>query len=391
MAPQTQGISRRRFLRNATAATLVVVVGGGVYRAAERGVFSANQGPAYEPWANWRDPQPGALNLVRAAILAANPHNMQPWQFRVGERQIDIYVDTARNIGKVDPFFRELWIGVGCALENIALAAPANGFAAEIALLPDPARPTHAARVRLSPVAPSASPLYEAIPNRHTNRAAFDTARPLEQSTLAALGALNDSAEVSLIWLTSPEDKRRFGEAMLAATDAFVADEQQLFDSESKFRQAAAAIHQFRDGITIDAQGSSPLLSATVKMLPDMAPGAGASTFRNLTETHVSTAAAFGILTVSDASDNAMRLQGGRLWQRMHLWATTQGLAMQPLSQLTERADREVELGIEPRFGDALRAFVGDPARQALFSFRTGYPTVAVPPSPRRALDDVLV
>jgi hypothetical protein len=34
-------------------------------------------------------------------------------------------------------------------------------------------------------------------------------------------------------------------------------------------------------------------------------------------------------------------------YQRMHLWATSYGLAMQPMNQVTERADREVNLGIK--------------------------------------------
>lgn len=382
-------ISRRTFLRTGLV-SLVAVSGGLVYRAVDRGVFTALQGPAYEPWQNWRDPQTGPLNLVRAAILAANPHNMQPWLFRVGDDQIDLYVDTSRNIGAVDPFFRELWIGVGAALENLSLAAAAEGYTAAITLLPG-AEPNHAARVLLTPAQPAGSPLYDAIPQRRTNRAAFDTTRSMAPETLAQLAALNDQPELGIVWLTSPADRERFGAAMLAATDAFIADEQQIYDSESKLRQSGPAIEQFRDGITLDAQGGQPLISAVVKMLPDMAPGTGASTFRQLTDTHVSTAAAFGIMTVGNAYDDRQRLLGGRLWQRLHLWGTTQGLAMQPLSQLTERADREVQLGLAPEFGTALREFVGDPAREALFSFRLGYPTIEGGLSPRRPVEDVLV
>jgi hypothetical protein len=382
-------LSRRTFLR-AGLASLVVVSGGLVYRAVDRGVFTAQQGPAYEPWQSWREPQAGPLNLVRAAILAANPHNIQPWLFRVSDTQIDLYVDTTRNIGAVDPFFRELWIGVGAALENLSLAATAEGYAATITLLPGD-EPTHAARVTLVPTQPSLSPLYEAIPRRRTNRAAFDTSRSVASETLAQLTALNDQPELGIVWLTGEEERQRFGDAMLAATDAFIADEQQLYDSESKLRQSGPAIEQFRDGITLDAQGGQPVMSAFVKMLPDIAPGSGAGTFRQFTTTHVSTAAAFGIVTVGDARDDRQRLLGGRLWQRLHLWGTSQGLAMQPLSQLTERADRELQLGLTPQFGDSLRGFVGDSARQALFSFRLGYPTVEGGLSPRRALEEVLI
>src|SRR2546422_3102733 len=49
----------------------------------------------------------------------------------------------------------------------------------------------------------------------------------------------------------------------------------------------------------------------------------------------------FRSLSVHDARDNAQRLRGGRAWQRLHLQATARGLALQPLNQPTERADRE--------------------------------------------------
>lgn len=89
-------------------------------------------------------------------------------------------------------------------------------------------------------------------------------------------------------------------------------------------------------------------------------------------------------------ADNAMRIRG-RLWQRMHLWATTKGLAVQPLNQMSERADREQQLGIEPRFGTALKELVADADSQALMPFRIGYPTMEGRPSPRRDLKSVLM
>jgi hypothetical protein len=389
MTTPSKRITRRNFLR-AGVASLVLVSGGLVYRATDRGVFTPLQGPAYEPWQNWREPQAGPLNLVRAAILASNPHNIQPWLFRVTDTQIDVYVDTTRNIGAVDPFFRELWIGVGAALENMSLAAAAEGYAATITLVPDD-EPNHAARIDLAPGQAASSPLYEAIPLRRTNRTGYDTSRPIDPGVFAAFEALNDQAPLSIVWVSESGERQRFADAMLAATDAFNADEQQLYDSESKFRQAGPAIQQFRDGITLDAQVGPTFQSAFVKMLPDIAPGDGASSFRNLTSTHVSTAAAFGIMTAENVRDNQQRLLGGRLWQRMHLWATTQGVAMQPLSQLTERTDRELQRKLQPQFGDILRTFVNDTTRQALFCFRIGYPLSDGGLSPRRALEEVLI
>ena len=65
------------------------------------------------------------------------------------------------------------------------------------------------------------------------------------------------------------------------------------------------------------------------------------------------TAAACGVVAVPDASSNGARLQGGRLLQRVHLSATANGLALQHMNQISERADREQQLGIDARFGRA--------------------------------------
>jgi hypothetical protein len=75
----------------------------------------------------------------------------------------------------------------------------------------------------------------------------------------------------------------------------------------------------------------------------------------------------------------------------MHLWATTQGIAMQPLNQIPERDAREQVQGIEPRFGNALRQLAGSPEWHALMVFRAGYPSREALPSPRRPVESVLM
>ena len=57
-----------------------------------------------DAWKDWRnDPEQGALALVRAAILAASPHNTQPWLFKVTNSSIELYIDAKRNVGALDP------------------------------------------------------------------------------------------------------------------------------------------------------------------------------------------------------------------------------------------------------------------------------------------------
>ena len=385
--------TRRRVLQIA-GATVVLAGGGLAWRAFDQGVFSAGTGAAYDPWKNWdARPPAGLLHLVHAAILAANPHNSQPWMFKVTEDSIDVYADTRRHIGAIDPYLREMTMGVGCALENLLIAAAHDGYATTVTFQPDPGNPAHAARVSLARATPAPSDLYAAIPKRHTNRGAYDVGRTLPPELPAQVSALGtDLPDVRVLWFSTTQERKRIGDLIVAASEAIVADREQSADSARWFRTSWQQLQGLRDGITLDAQCLPPLVNAAAKILPPLSQQSADKAWLQATrERHVATAAAFGLIVVPDARDGAMRIRGGRLWQRLHLWATGKGLAAQPLNQMSERADREQELGIEPRFGNTLRELVGHARMQALMFFRIGYPTVEAMPSPRRDLQSVLL
>lgn len=384
--------TRRAFLQGAGLATALAAAGV-TWRAWDQGLLGAERGPAYEPWTAWRaDASEGSRSLVRAAILAANPHNIQPWRFRVAAAHVDLFEDTTRSIGTIDPYRREVHIGLGCALENLLVAAGTEGYTHRLTLLPDAANPSHVARVELAPTPPASSELYRAIPTRHTNRGPYDR-RPVPQDVLTALAALgSEQPDIAVAWYTSESDRRRVGELVVQATAAIIGDTQQARDSAQWLRASWRAIQRHRDGITLDAQGISPLVRTVAKLLPPLPQRLNDSSWLQATrDVHVATAAAFGIILVRDARSAGQRIGGGRVWQRMHLWATLRGLAVQPLNQLLERADREQSLEIAPRFGRAVASLVGASGWEALMPFRLGYPRRDALPSPRRALSDVLI
>ena len=114
-------MQRQRVVIAGSAAAAISALG---YRAWDRGVFAGATGPAYTPWDEWRgSDQDGHRRPLRGAILAASPHNTQPWLFEVSGDAVAVYADRARHLGSFDPFRREMHLGLGCAIENFVCAA----------------------------------------------------------------------------------------------------------------------------------------------------------------------------------------------------------------------------------------------------------------------------
>ncbi|BBC72322.1 Tat pathway signal protein [Altererythrobacter sp. B11] len=109
----------------------------------------------------------GLVELVRYATLAPNGHNTQPWRFTLDQGSIAIAPDFTRRTPVVDPDDHHLFVSLGCAAENLALAAAACGLPGELRfdrgrLIYDYGRGE-----------PRRSALYDAIPRRQSTRAPF--------------------------------------------------------------------------------------------------------------------------------------------------------------------------------------------------------------------------
>ena len=122
------------------------------------------------------------------------------------------------------------------------------------------------------------------------------------------------------------------------------------------------------------------------KILPATSRGSADRTFLERTRIQVRSAAAFGVVVVDDPTSRRDQLAGGRLLQRLHLWATANDLGFQHMNQITERIDRDIALGRVSPFSSPLDELVG---HGALAAFRVGTPTVSSRRSPRRPAKEV--
>jgi hypothetical protein len=335
------------------------------------------------------------LRLIGAAILAANAHNAQAWRFAVSPQRIEIYEDTRRSLGTVDGYRREVHLSAGCAVENIAVAAQAAGLTPMVTLATSSpvagTSPHPLATIDLAKGNQEISTLYRAIPHRHTDRGAYQPARPLPVDVVKHINALGDHSDVRIQWLLDSARMASFGALTVAATEAFIADHRQSVDDYAWYRSTRAEIQQHRDGVTPDAGGLSPLVRSLSKLIPATAASNNQYWLVGTRDRQLPTASAFAILLVKNPADITQRLNAGRLYQRAHLWATAQGLVMQPLNQIVERAERERLTTGPAEMSQGSADLIDDSNWQMVMPFRIGYPTTPAPASPRRALTDVLV
>ncbi len=390
-------MERRAFLEGAGLVT-VLVAGGGVWRAWDQGVFSVGQGPAYEPWRDWRSARDGPLGLVRAAILAASPHNTQPWLFKVASSSIELYADTARNTGALDPFLREQHLGLGCALENLMLAAEANGYQAAPTLMPgklagiSPApQPQMVARVELTAGIPRQSELYDAIPQRHTNRNPYDPNRPLPGDFVEKMRAVtSDDPDVKMFLFTDEKERKKVAGMISQANDVLYADPAVAQGSEEWIWLRWKSVQKYRDGLTVDAFGLSPGQAAAAKMMPASVLRRQFGSAKNLYLDLLLTAPLFGLIAVRDRYDREQSLRAGRIWQRGHLFATAHGVAGRPANEAVEMVDHERSTGQEMRHAALLAELIGGTPWEPTFMFYMGYAVRPGLASPRRPVEMVV-
>ena len=109
--------------------------------------------------------------------------------------------DQSRQLSVLDPAGRELWISLGCALENLLIAAQAAGFATAVTY---PAA-QEVIRVRLSADKPQSTPLLAAISQRQNTRSTYD-GQSVVPATLRQLQAVSSEPGVIVQFVLEPSE-----------------------------------------------------------------------------------------------------------------------------------------------------------------------------------------
>lgn len=272
---------------------------------------------------------PGLGEIVRYATLAPNGHNTQPWRFRIAPDRIEVLPDFARRTPVVDPDDHHLFISLGCAAENAALASAAAGRPAEVAFEPSG---DGAVVCALGNGAAEASELFQAIPARQSTRAEYD-GRPLAAGELELLAAAAAEPGVQVALVTDRGAMGRIGELIVEGNTrqigdpAFVAELQDWI----RFNPAEALVR--RDGLFAGASGNPSLPGWLSGPMFRMVLRAGPENDK-INRQVASSAGIAVFLTDTDDPDHWSRV--GQSYQRFALQATALGIRTAHLNQPVE-------------------------------------------------------
>jgi hypothetical protein len=312
-------------------------------------------------------------DLVRMATLAANGHNTQPWKFRLAEDAVTILPDFTRRTEVVDPDDHHVFVSLGCAAENLVIAAAAQGRAADVAI-----GTVSQARIdiALSPSTAVQGALYEAIPFRQSTRSVYD-GQPLSTEDLRLLDAAAREDGVNLMLFTERTDLDAIREFVIAGNSAQMDDPAFVQELQDWLRFSPARAVEMGDGLFSACSGNP--------VAPDFI---GSRLFRSFFtkdaenekyRSHVNSSAGIAVF-VADRDDPEHWIRVGRSFERFSLQATALGIRNAHLNMPVE------VLSVRPDFA----SWLGVPGQRPNLVIRFGR-APALPMSLRRPVEAVLV
>ncbi|MBI2450749.1 MAG: hypothetical protein HYV52_00200 [Parcubacteria group bacterium] len=147
--------------------------------------------------------------LLRYAILAPSTHNSQPWLFKITSNSCKIYSNSKISIKEADPLGRDLYISLGCLIENLTIAAKYFGVYENIIYRLNEEKNLVAEvffkdNQKKENIDRNFEKLLEVIPKRFNARGLFEN-KKIEEEVLKNIVLVNSDKDLRIDFITEKE------------------------------------------------------------------------------------------------------------------------------------------------------------------------------------------
>ena len=334
----------------------------------------------YQAWAiDYRDFDNQATQadklkfLIKFAILAPSNHNSQPWKFQVSDQEITIMPDFDRSLPASDCNNRQLYISLGCAVENIVIAGDYYGLKSATQYSQQKDRLcTKISFKQLTSRSRDINHLIFYIPKRHTNRNQYTDRLP----TKSFLDHIQDYAQpdIQIATVRNKNQKYAIVDIVMQATNT--AMENKEFRRElsqyikSNFTHSAIGMPGFTIGMPTPISLIAPQIVKYLNVAK-LSKKRDEALLKRYTPM-------FGIISSKTDSEQNW-LEAGRVYEHIALQAEKQTIKTAPMAAA-------IQIG---EFYKDLQKILGISLRPQIF-FRMGYSNITTHHSPRLALIESL-
>ncbi len=313
--------------------------------------------------------------LIECAIKAPSGHNTQPWKFENIETGIIIHPDFRRALPVVDSDNYELYISLGCALENLLIAATQKDYMCKVRY---PENATNSIIIDITKDDVSNVKfdiLFNEIAKRQVTKCKYND-KPLSDDVLKQLGSCFNFEGVSLHILNSKKNFEKIIPLIIEANNLQFENKDFLNELVYWIRFSKNEAEKMKDGIW----------SATMGM-PGLGRFIGSLVMKNFITAKSEEKRLIDLLEhtqglaifISDTNNAEDWVKTGQAFQRFGLTATCLGVSHahlnMPCEEITVRQKLTKDLGIENK--------------HPLLLIRYGY-AEEMPYSYRRSLKDVI-
>lgn len=268
------------------------------------------------------------VSLVRYATLAASSHNTQPWKFKCEPGRIVVLPDLSRRCPAVDPDDHHLFASLGCAAENLLLAAQATGLKGHYSYDASASN----VQVDLEKAPPFRSVLFDIIPRRQCSRTKYD-GTSLSSEQLRLLEETGRGNGVSVMLLTDRRQKEQVAEYVVEGNTTQFGDDAWAKELKSWIRFNAQDAVRTGDGLYGPVMGSPDVPRWLGMLFMRLAFSAKSQNQKDIH--HIRSSSAIAVF-FSEVDDKPYWIEAGRCYERLALRAAALDLRTAFINQPVE-------------------------------------------------------